>query len=138
MFFSLSVYLPTEKQGAHNIILNNFLSPAQNSIAVIRNSRVISRKVKSKTFNQKHVPNKWSCFSIAFFLFLIAILSVSSAFAQNTTLPYSLSESASQAKSLSGYANKTADAAGNIANKTADAAGNIANKTADAGWQYCK
>ena len=47
-----SVYLPTEKQSAHNIILNNLISPAQNSLAVIRNSRVISRKVKSKTFNQ--------------------------------------------------------------------------------------
>ncbi|MGA7977774.1 MAG: hypothetical protein WB975_11090, partial [Nitrososphaeraceae archaeon] len=75
--------------------------------------------------------NKWPCFSIAFFLFLIAILSTSSAFAQNTTLPYSLSESSSQAKSLSGYANKTAETAGTIANKTAETAGTIANKTAE-------
>ncbi|MFZ0405216.1 MAG: hypothetical protein WAL79_05280, partial [Nitrososphaeraceae archaeon] len=71
--------------------------------------------------------NKWPCFSIAFFLFLIAILSTSSAFAQNTTL----SESSSQAKSLSGYANKTAETAGTIANKTAETAGTIANKTAE-------
>jgi hypothetical protein len=77
------------------------------------------------------VLNKWPCFSIAFFLFLIAILSTSSAFAQNTTLPYSLSESSSQAKSLSGYANKTAETAGTIANKTAETAGTIANKTAE-------
>ena len=75
--------------------------------------------------------NKWPCLSIAFFLFLIAILSTSSAFAQITTLTSSLIESSSQAKSLSGYANKTAETAGSIANKTAETAGSIANKTAE-------
>ena len=86
---------------------------------------------------------------------------MSSAFAQNTTLPSSLSESSSQAKSLSGYANKTAETelalmqiklrrqlallqiklrrqAGTIANKTAETAGTIANKTAETDWHYCK
>jgi uncharacterized secreted protein with C-terminal beta-propeller domain len=77
------------------------------------------------------VLHKWSCFSIAFFLFLIAILSTSSAFGQNTTPPSSLIESSSQAKSLNEYANKTAETAGSIANKTAETAGSIANKTAE-------